>query len=69
MIRVAAIVWMMLGIVFAGSAVMSVLLVPELADNAMRYIPMAGVGGFVAAIPFALLLGRRLSRSSAEKSR
>ncbi len=69
MIKIAVIVWMVLGTVFAGSAVMTVLIVPELADHAMRYIPMAGVGGFAAAIPFALFLGWRLNRVTARHGR
>jgi len=65
MLKIAAIVWIMVGTVFAGSAVAAVLSMPQLADEAMRYLPIAGVGGYIAAIPVALLLGWRMSRSAA----
>jgi hypothetical protein len=40
----------------SDSAVAAVLSVPPLAAEAMRYLPLAGVGGYVAAMPLALLL-------------
>ena len=54
----------MVGTVFAGSAVAAVLSMPRLADEAIRYLPMAGVGGYLAAIPVALVLGWRMNRSA-----
>jgi hypothetical protein len=63
MLKLAAVVWIMVGTVFAGSAVAAVLSVPQLAAEAMRYLPMAGLGGYIAAVPVALLLAWRMTRS------
>ena len=65
MLKIAALVWIMLGTVFAGSAVATVLAVPSLSDQAIRYLPLAGVGGYLVAMPFALLIARRLNRKTA----
>jgi hypothetical protein len=65
MFKIAAVVWIMVGTVFAGSAVAAVLSMPQLADQAMRYLPLAGVGGYIAAIPVALVLGWHMNRSGA----
>jgi hypothetical protein len=65
MLKIAAIVWIMVGTVFAGSAVAAVLSMPQLADQAIRYLPLVGVGGYVAAIPVALWLGWRMNRNVA----
>jgi TRAP-type mannitol/chloroaromatic compound transport system permease large subunit len=62
MLKIAAVVWIMVGTVFAGSAVAAVLSVPQLAAEAMTYLPLAGVGGYIVAMPVALLLAWRLTR-------
>lgn len=64
MLKIAAVVWIMLGTVFAGSAVATVLTVPSLSEQAMKYLPIAGVGGYIFAIPFALLVAWRLNRKT-----
>jgi hypothetical protein len=63
MFKIAAIMWIVIGAVFAGSAVVTILSTPSLADQAIRYVPMAGIGGYIVAIPFAYLIARRLSRA------
>lgn len=60
MFKVAAIVWVMLGTVFAGIAVMTVLSVPALATHDMRYIPYAAIAGALLAIPFAFVVAGRM---------
>jgi hypothetical protein len=62
MTRIAALIWVMLGTVLAGSGVLTVLIVPELSEHAGRYIPIAGIGGYAVAIPLALLLAWRIGR-------
>lgn len=60
MIKVAIIVWLMLGTVFAGAAVLAVLAVPSLAGQGMQLIPIAAGIGAVVAIPFAILVAKRI---------
>jgi hypothetical protein len=64
MFKIAAVVWIMVGTVFAGIAVMTVLTVPALSGHAMQYIPVGAVGGFIVAIPVAFLVARRMSRTA-----
>ncbi len=61
MLKIAAVVWIMIRTVIAGSAVITVLSVPELASNAMKNIPLAGIAGFLIAIPVAIFVARRMS--------
>jgi hypothetical protein len=61
MIKLATIVWIIVGTVFAGAAVAAVLTVPSLASEALRYLPVAGIGGYLVAIPFAWVVARRMT--------
>jgi hypothetical protein len=65
MLKIAALVWIMVGTVFAGAAVAAVLSVPQLAAEAMRYLPIAGIGGYIVAMPVAWLLAWRMTRTAA----
>jgi len=62
MMKVAAILWIVVGTVLAGSGVVAVLSVPSLASEASRYLPLVGIAGYVAAVPVAVLIARRLTR-------
>jgi hypothetical protein len=64
MMKVAAIIWIVVGTMLAGSGVLAVLSVPSLASDAIRYLPLVGIGGYVAAIPVALLIAKRLIRQT-----
>lgn len=64
MMKVAAILWIVVGTVLAGSGVVAVLSIPSLASEAIRYLPLAGVAGYVAAVPVALLIAKRLTRQT-----
>lgn len=61
MFKIAIIVWMMAGTTLAGIAIMVVLSVPALAVHDMQYIPIAGVLGFVIAIPLAYVVAKRIT--------
>lgn len=65
MFKIAAVVWIMIGTVFAGIAVMTILSVPSLAEHALNYIPRAALGGFILAIPIAFLVAKRMTRTAA----
>lgn len=65
MFKIAVIVWVMLGTVFAGIAVMTVLSVPALSAQAMTYIPYAAIAGAILAIPVAYVVAGRMSKAFA----
>ncbi len=65
MFKIAVIVWVMLGTVFAGVAVMAILAVPSLAAHAMSYIPYGAIAGAIVAIPFAFVVAGRMSKTFA----
>lgn len=65
MAKIAAIVWVMIGTVFAGIAVMTILSVPSLAAHDMKYIPYAAIAGFIAAIPVAFVVASRMNKTFA----
>lgn len=60
MMKVALLVWIMLGTTLAGAAVLAVLCVPSLAPLAMKYIPMAGIGGYVVALPLSFVVAKQI---------
>jgi hypothetical protein len=51
MFRIALVVWIMLGTALAGTAMLAVLILPDLSAQAMRNIPLAVLAGFAAAMP------------------
>lgn len=65
MLKIALIVWMIGGTTLAGIAIMVVLNVPALAVKDMQYIPIAGVLGFVVAIPIAYVVAKRITALTA----
>jgi len=62
MFKIAAIVWIMVGTVFAGIAVMTILSVPSLATYAGSYIPYGAIAGFILAIPVAFVVAARMNQ-------
>lgn len=68
MFKVAAVVWIMLGSVLAGSLVVVVVSVPSLYDQGMRMIPIAGILGYVIAIPFSFMVARKIMGSLASQA-
>jgi hypothetical protein len=65
MFKISLIVWIMLGTALAGSAVIAVLAVPSLADQAMKNIPLAVLIGFAVATPLSYLVARKIGASPA----
>ena len=64
MFKIAFIVWVMLGTVLAGVALMTVLMVPGLAAQAMNNIPRAVLAGVAVAVPLSYLVARRIAGAS-----
>ena len=62
MVKIAILVWMMLGTAFAGSAMVAVLSIESLAGPPMKFIPIAVLCGFVAAMPLSYLIARKTGR-------
>ena len=60
MLKIAVLVWIVLGETLAGSLVTVVVTVPSLMDQAMRLIPVAAGIGFVAAVPLAWAIAGRI---------
>ena len=65
MFRITLVVWMMLGTALAGTAMLAVLIIPDLAAQAMKNIPLAVLSGFAAAIPLSYLVARKIGGSPA----
>lgn len=63
MMRIAQLVWMVLGTVFAGVGMMIVLGMPSLHGQEMKLIPIAALCGFVLSIPFSLVIAKMINRS------
>jgi len=63
MFKISLLVWIMLGTALAGTAVITVLAVPGLADQAMKYIPRGVAIGFAMAIPLSYLVARKIGAS------
>lgn len=66
MMKVAILIWVMLGTVMAGIGVIIVLMVPSLDAQGIKVMPYAALGGFVIAIPFALMIGSKIFRLTAK---
>ena len=64
MLKIAIIVWIMLGTAIAGAALIAVLMIPDLAGQAMANIPRAVFAGFVIAMPLSYLVARNIAGSA-----
>lgn len=65
MTRLAALLWIMGGTVLAGVAVLAVLLTPSLQSEALRFIPIAAIVGYVVGIPVALAAAKAITQNAA----
>jgi hypothetical protein len=63
MFKITILVWIMLGTALAGSAMIAVLAVPDLAAQAMKNIPLAALAGFAVALPLSYLVARKIGGS------
>ena len=61
MLKIAIIIWIVLGATLAGCGLTIVLATPALADQAMKLIPWAALAGFVLAMPISWLIASNLS--------
>ena len=61
MLKIAILIWIVLGTTLAGSALTVVLATPALADQAMKLIPWAALAGAVLAMPLSWLIALNLA--------
>ncbi|SON56897.1 hypothetical protein HDIA_3356 [Hartmannibacter diazotrophicus] len=63
MLKVAVLIWIMLGVTLAGSFVTVIVTVPSLYADGMRLIPLVAGAGFLLAMPLAFLVAKRIYTS------
>lgn len=68
MLKLAALIWMMLGITLAGILVVVIVTVPSLYAQGMRLIPIAAAVGFVLAIPAAIVIAKRIESATVRRA-
>lgn len=61
MLKVGILVWLILGTTLAGSAVLVVLVVPGLSDEAMKWVPTSAIAGFILAFPLSLIIAKQIT--------
>lgn len=67
MLKIAILVWMVLGVTLAGSLIVAVVAVPGLQGQDMNLIPLVAAAGFVIAIPAALLIAKKINALTAPR--
>jgi hypothetical protein len=63
MLKIAVLVWVMLGTTLAGIAVVVILNLPGLAGQEFKFLPIAAIVGFLVAIPFSVAIAKVIGRS------
>jgi hypothetical protein len=58
MLKVAILVWILIGVVGAGAALLVVLAVPSLSTNAMKLLPIVSIAGFIVTIPISFVIAK-----------
>lgn len=64
MSKLSTVIWIMLGITFAGAFGLVVLATPSLAGEAAELLPWAALAGFVVAIPASIFVAKRILAQS-----
>ena len=65
MFKIAVLVWVVLGVVIAGVAVIAILNIPGFAGKEFQYIPIAAIVGYVIAIPFSIAVAKAITKNMA----
>ncbi len=61
MFKIAVVIWIMLATTLAGIALLVIVTIPSLADQAHFLIPAASGAATVVAMPLSYLVARRIS--------
>jgi hypothetical protein len=64
MLKIALLVWIMLGTTLAGVAMTVIVATPSLADQAMKLIPIACGAAIVIAIPLSYWVAGRITAAT-----
>lgn len=67
MLKLAALVWIVLGATIAGSLLTIIVTVPSLYAKGMTLIPVVAAVGFVVAVPLAVLVAKRIYGATAPR--
>jgi hypothetical protein len=59
MLKVATLIWIMLGTTLAGIAVLAVLATPSLAGQSLKLIPIAALAGAIVALPISAIIAKK----------
>ncbi|NVO13391.1 MAG: hypothetical protein HXX10_05080 [Rhodoplanes sp.] len=68
MLKLAVLIWMMLGITLAGALVVVIVTVPSLYAQGMSLIPIAAAVGFIVAIPAAIVIAKKIDSATARRA-
>ena len=60
MLRLSALIWIMSATTLAGILVVVVLVVPELAEQDAKFIPIAVIIGALTAMPISYLIAKKV---------
>jgi hypothetical protein len=60
MLKVAVLIWVVLGTTLAGTLVLVVLMMPSLQQEAMKFVMLAGIGGYVISLPLSWVVAGKL---------
>lgn len=66
MLKIAILIWVILGAAVAGTAVTAVL-AAGIASNPMKVIPLAALAGFVVAVPLSYFVAAKITREETTK--
>ena len=64
MLRLAILLWALVGTTLAGSFILAIVTIPGLADQGMRLIPWGAAGGAALAVPVAIVIARAITAGS-----
>lgn len=67
MLKIAALIWIVLGTVLAGVALTVIVTVPALAQQATWLIPRMCAGAFVLAMPLSYIVARAIAGSARQR--
>ncbi len=65
MLKIAALIWIILGTVLAGVAITAIVSVPQFLDQAGLLIPVFCGGAIVVAMPIAYIIARQIAAPAA----
>ena len=68
MMRLAAMLWLIVGTAIAGIAMIVILATPSLIEQGMTLIPIAAGAGFLVAMPIAYVIAKKIGSGTDAKA-